>query len=98
MSNPRLMRIEMGYLAGKRPRSAGCNARLPVHGIDVREPFVRLHFEDGLSGFGVSRLTADQASIFLDRTLDSLISMENGCATDAEIINFALWDALGQRV
>jgi L-rhamnonate dehydratase len=98
MSKPRLIRIEAGYLAGKRPRSAGCNARLPVHGIEVREPFVRLHFEGGLSGFGVSRLTADQASLFLGRTLDSLISLEKGCAADAEIINFPLWDVLGQRV
>src|SRR6266498_3156866 len=97
MNNPRLIKIEAGYLTGKRPRSAGSNARLPEHGIDVREPFVRLHFEDGSSGFGFSRVTVGQAESLVGKTLDSLISLENGTAVHAESINFPLWDVLGQR-
>ena len=97
MNNPRLIRIEAGYLTGKRPRSAGSNARLPEHGIEVREPFVRLHFEDSSSGFGFSRVTADQAEALLGKALDSLISLENGTAAYAGSINFPLWDVLGQR-
>jgi len=97
MNNPRLMRIEAGYLAGKRPRNAGSNARLPVHGIDVRESFARLHFEDGSSGFGFSRVTADQAQALLGQNLVSLISLENGTTAHAASINFPLWDVLGQR-
>jgi len=97
MNNPRLIRIEAGYLTGKRPRSAGSNARLPEHGIEVREPFVRLHFEDSSSGFGFSRVTADQAEALLGKALDSLISLENGTAAYGGSINFPLWDVLGQR-
>lgn len=97
MTNPRLTKIEAGYLAGKRPRTAGSNARLPEHGIKIREPFVRLHFEDGSSGFGFSRLNTEQAAGLVGQNLDSLISLENGVSAFARIINFPLWDALGQR-
>jgi L-alanine-DL-glutamate epimerase-like enolase superfamily enzyme len=97
MNNPRLTRIEHGTLVGNRPRSAGCNARLPVHGQQVREPFTRIHFEDGSSGFGFSRVTREQAESFLGKTLDSLITLENGSIPEAYNIEFPLWDALGQR-
>lgn len=97
VTNPRLTKIEAGYLVGKRPRVAGSNARLPEHGINIREPFVWLHFEDGSSGFGFSRLTADQAQPLLGQHLDSLISLENGVSDFARSINFPLWDVLGQR-
>src|ERR1051325_2559015 len=97
MNNPHLTRIEAGYLVGKRPRNAGSNARLPEHGIDVREPFARLRFEDGSSGFGFSHITADQAQALLGQTLGSLISLENGTVAHAASINFPLWDVLGQR-
>lgn len=95
MENPRLMRIETGILAGKRPRSAGCNARLPIHGQDVRERFARLHFEDGSSGFGFSRVSKEQAESLIGKNIDSLISLENGASE--KMIEFPLWDALGQR-
>jgi L-rhamnonate dehydratase len=95
MENPRLTRIEAGILSGKRPRSAGCNARLGVHGLDVRERFARLHFEDGSSGFGFSRVSKEQAESLIGKNLESLISLESGAAE--KIIEFPLWDALGQR-
>ncbi len=97
MNNPRLTKIEAGYLSGKRPRVAGNNARLPEHGINIREPFVRLQFEDGSSGFGFSRLTSEQAAGLVGQHLDSLISLENGVSAFARNINFPLWDVLGQR-
>ena len=97
MDNPRLTHIEAAPLAGKRPRNAGCNARLPVHGIDVQEPFARLRFEDGSSGFGFSRVSAAQAEALLDQPLDSLITLENGSVASAHSIEFPLWDVLGQR-
>jgi L-rhamnonate dehydratase len=97
MSNPRLISIEAGFLAGKRPRIAGRNSRLPVHGIDVREPFARLRFEDGSTGFGYSRVTRERAVKLLGTHLDSLISVSNGVSAGARSIEFPLWDALGQR-
>lgn len=97
MDNPRLTRIEQGKLVGTRPRSAGCNARLPVHGQTVREPIVRLHFEDGASGIGFSRVQREQAQALIGTPLDALITLENGVTDAAQGIEFALWDALGQR-
>jgi L-alanine-DL-glutamate epimerase-like enolase superfamily enzyme len=97
MNNPRLTRIEGGFLIGRRPRSAGRNARLPDHGRDAREPFARLYFEDDSSGFGFSRVTQNQANALIGQNLDSLISLEKGLAQGAHSIEFPLWDTLGQR-
>ena len=97
MDNPRLTHIESGVLSGKRPRSAGCNSRLPAHGIDVRESFVRLRFEDGSGGFGYSNLKADAARALLGQPLDALITRENGVSLAARAIEFPLWDVMGQR-
>jgi L-alanine-DL-glutamate epimerase-like enolase superfamily enzyme len=95
MDNPRLIGIETGFLSGKRPRSAGRNARLPEHGREVRESFARLYFEDESSGFGFSRVTREQAQSLIGRTLDSLISLEKGA--DVRSIEVPLWDVMGQR-
>ena len=97
MTNPHLTKIEWGYLSGKRPRHLGCNARLPVHGIEVREPFARVHFDDGSSGFGFSRITPEQAEGLRGKDLDSLLSLESGVSARARGIEMALWDALGKR-
>lgn len=97
MENPLLTRIEKAYLHGKRPRVAGRNSRLPVHGQDVHEAFARLHFEDGSSGFGFSAVTPEQADMLLGQTLEELISPEYGVTAQARSIEFPLWDALGQR-
>ncbi len=95
MENPRLTRVEAGILSGKRPRSAGCNARLWVHGLDVRERFARLHFEDGSSGFGFSRVSKEQAEELIGKNIQTLISLESGAAE--KIVEFPLWDVLGHR-
>jgi L-alanine-DL-glutamate epimerase-like enolase superfamily enzyme len=97
MNNPRLISIERGTLAGKRLRHAGCNARLPVHGQDVRESVARVRFEDGSGGFGFCRVTQAEAELLIGKPLDALITREKGSAAEARGIEFALWDALGQR-
>ena len=96
MNNPRLTQIESCGLSGKRPRNAGCNARLPSHGIDVRESFTRLRFEDGSSGIGSSHVNLNHAQALLGQLLDSLITLD-GVAESANSIEFPLWDVLGQR-
>jgi L-alanine-DL-glutamate epimerase-like enolase superfamily enzyme len=97
MDNPRLTQIEKGYLSGIRPRNHGRNARLPEHGREVHEPFARLRFEDGSSGFGFSPVTEGEAKALLGKTLDTLVSVENGVHARARSIEFPLWDTLGQR-
>jgi L-rhamnonate dehydratase len=94
VDNPPLTRIEKGYLLGSRPRNAGSNARLGEHGLHIREPFARLYFEDGSSGFGFSRVTQEQAEALLGSSLTSLEDSANGLGRSIE---FPLWDALGQR-
>ncbi len=69
MDNPRLTRIEAGYLVGNRPRIAGCNACLPVHGIDVREPYARLSFDHiDLDGLDTSAYTLVEGRIHVPNT------------------------------
>lgn len=51
-----IARIEWGSLEGRRPRSAGCNARLGEHGAVVHLPLARVTTADGAIGFGWARL------------------------------------------
>lgn len=97
MENPRITSIEWGILIGQRPRSAGYNARLPVHGPTMRDPVARITTEDGASGFGWSRVTQEQAEALIGRHMNDLISVENGANDTGRPIEFALWDLLGQR-
>ena len=62
----RIERIEWGTLEGKRPRSAGCNARLAAHGDTIRMPIVRLTTADGASGFGVCRAKPEEVIPLVD--------------------------------
>ncbi|HRJ42549.1 MAG TPA: hypothetical protein PL105_11740, partial [Caldilineaceae bacterium] len=52
---PIITRIEWAPLVGERPRLAGSNARLGVHGRAVTCPLARVTTADGASGFGWSR-------------------------------------------
>lgn len=97
MDNPRITSIEWGVLEGQRPRSAGCNARLPVHGPTMRDPIARITTEDGASGFGWSRITQAQAESLIGQRLNDLISIEGGVTSTGYPVEFALWDLLGQR-
>ncbi len=74
MEDPRITRIEWGRLEGARPRAAGVNARIGVHGKTVRPAVARLTAEDGSSGFGVARATRDQAQAVIGQRLSSAFS------------------------
>ncbi len=69
----RIDRIEMAVLEGKRPRPAGSNARLGVHGDTVRLPLVRLTTTDGASGFGRCSATESQARSLLGKPVADLV-------------------------
>jgi L-rhamnonate dehydratase len=97
MDNPRITSIEWGILVGQRPRTAGCNARLPVHGPTMRDPVARITTDDGASGFGWSRVTQEQAQTLIGKTLSDLITVENGVSETGHFIEFPLWDLLGKR-
>ena len=96
MSNSRIVKIEAGTLVGRRPREAGCNSRLSIHGWEVRVPLLRLGTEDGASGFGPVNLDAGRVAAVLGAPLDALITAERGVADAASALEFPLWDLLGQ--
>lgn len=74
----RIDRIEWGTLEGKRPRSAGCNARLGTHGDTIRMPLVRLTTADGASGFGVCRAAPPELARLLGQTLEEVFDLQSG--------------------
>lgn len=92
----RIASVEWAQLEGRRPRLAGCNARLNEHGFTVRPAFARVTTENGASGFGFSRATPAQAERLVGVRLDKLFSL-NGGALDAGLpFDFALWDLVGR--
>ena len=97
MDNNRIVRIEAATLTGRRPRMAGCNARIPVHGLDLAVPIVRLTTDDGASGFGLGQPSAEAAQALLGRPLQKQLSADGRVSEDAGAFEFALWDLLGAR-
>lgn len=93
----KIVKIQWGYLTGKRIRHAGCNARLGEHGEDIREPYAHITLNDGCTGFGYANLSQDKAQSFLGKQLDELISVKTGTYKNARILDFALWDTLGKQ-
>ncbi len=98
MNDPRIVRVEMGPLEGRRPRAAGSNARLGPHGIAVRVPIARLTLEDGSVGFGACREGRDEAAALLGVRLSEAFAPRRG-ATDRWLAwEYPLWDLVGKRV
>jgi len=69
----RITRIEAVTVSGKRPRPAGSNARLGVHGDTVRLPLVRLVTGDGQAGFGRCPANEGQLRSLLGQRLDDIV-------------------------
>jgi L-rhamnonate dehydratase len=94
--HPRIVAVEWAELEGRRPRHAGCNARLGEHGFVVRVPLARLTSEDGQQGFGVARADEEDATRLLGRPLDELFNPAVGSRPDGRPFDFPLWDLMGQ--
>jgi L-rhamnonate dehydratase len=91
-------RVEWGTLEAKRPRPAGCNARLGAHGDTIRMPIVRLSTRDGASGFGIGRLDPERADHLLGLPFESLFSERSGVIDPQwQPLESALWDLAGMR-
>ena len=97
MNNSKITRIEWGLLTGKRPRHAGCNARLGAHGDTIRVPLARLTTDDGVSGFGVCRVKPESAEQLLGQPLEKVFSLHEGVTDQWRTWEFALWDLAGQQ-
>jgi L-alanine-DL-glutamate epimerase-like enolase superfamily enzyme len=93
----RIVRVEMGYLDGQRPRPAGSNARLGEHGSAVRVPIVRLTTDDGATGFGACRADRRALAAVLGTPLHDLFADDRGAVGLGRACEFPLWDLIGGR-
>jgi L-rhamnonate dehydratase len=94
----RIVRVEWAQLEGQRPRPAGCNARLGEHGLTVRVPLARLTLEDGRSGFGHARATAQDAQRVVGHSLAELFLPGRGSTELGRTFDFPLWDLVGKQL
>ncbi len=94
-SETRLERIEFARLKGRRPRAAGKNARLDEHGVDVTLDAVRVTM-GGLSGWGWSRVSRDQALSLQGASAEEIFDQTVGIRPEYRALQFPLLDCLGR--
>jgi len=97
MASAKIVRVEWARLEGRRPRLAGNNSRISVHGIEVRPPIARVTADDGSSGFGWARATRDEAAALLGVALDDAFSPETGVAEPYLGFEYPIWDLMAKR-
>lgn len=95
MESARIARIESAPLVGRRPREAGNNSRLNIHGIDVHLQVMRLTTTDGASGFGLCFASREEAGKLLGEDVSSLLTDEARVVKSARVFDFPLWDLAG---
>ena len=91
-----ITKIEWGRLQGRRPRSAGCNARLSTHGERVAPSIVRITTESGATGFGWARINENQARAFVGTRLPEIIGGE-GLGQPLRLLEYPLLDLLAKQ-
>lgn len=96
MDNSKIDRIECVPLIGTRPREAGCNSRLQVHGLHVRPPIARITTDDGAVGFGMSRMSEEDAASLVGAPLSEAFDLENGVSDRFRALEYPLWDLAGK--
>ena len=96
MDNVKIERIEWARLTGERPRKAGCNSRLGEHGLHVQPAIARITTSDGVSGIGFSPISREKAEAIVGFQLSDAFSAESGIAEDFRILEYPIWDLLGQ--
>ncbi|MCS6862309.1 MAG: mandelate racemase/muconate lactonizing enzyme family protein [Abditibacteriales bacterium] len=99
MGSWRITRIRVLNAIGDSPKMIGCNARLPNHGAQTRDPIVRLETDVGIEGIGRLRGGMDAA----DRELPQLIGRDVFEFYDPEVgvvgttaAEFAMWDVVAK--
>lgn len=93
-----IRKIEWARLEAIRPRVAGCNARLGVHGQQLRPPIARITDQDGRTGFGWSRVEQADAERLVGSHILEVIDSREGVSEACRGIEFPLWDLYAQRL
>ena len=96
MNSSRIDRIESAPLVGRRPREAGNNARLNIHGIDVHLQVMRLTTTDGASGSGICLASLEEAGPLLGEDITRLLTDDGRIADAALAFDCPLWDLAGK--
>jgi L-alanine-DL-glutamate epimerase-like enolase superfamily enzyme len=96
MSQSRITRIEWATFEGKRPRPAGCNARLGEHGSIVRVPITRITTGDGASGFGFGHCDESRAQQLAGQPINALFEPERGVPDAWRFAEYPIWDLAGK--
>lgn len=95
MEKARIARIESAPLVGRRPREAGNNSRLNIHGFEVHLQVMRLTSADGASGFGLCFASREEAQQLLGGNISDLLSEKGRVADSAQAFDFPLLDLAG---
>ena len=96
MNNSKIDRIECVALIGTRPREAGCNSRLQVHGLHVRPSIARITTDDGATGFGRARISEEDTAGLLGAPLSEAFDPETGVGERFRELEYPLWDLAGK--
>ena len=96
MLDSRIVRVEWAALPGRRPRMAGMNSRLSVHGQDLKVLIMRLETDDGHVGTGWSNCPQDQAGTLLGKPLKDVFVTGTGPGTEWKDFEFPLWDLVAR--
>lgn len=93
--NWKVEKIEWARLTGIRPRPAGCNARLGVHGCEIPIDIVRITI-GGLQGFGWSRITKESAERIIGLTVGDLFTDGEELKKTTIQLSFRCWIGSGR--
>jgi L-alanine-DL-glutamate epimerase-like enolase superfamily enzyme len=96
VNDPKITLIEWARLSGRRPRKAGCNARLGEHGQRVALPIARITTNDGTKGFGLSKITRDQAAKLVGFRPNEAFELQNGVHERFRVLEYPIWDLVGK--
>ncbi|MCU6791236.1 mandelate racemase [Paenibacillus sp. WQ 127069] len=89
----RIESIEQVLMKGERRRTAGCNARLGVHGKEVSFPLVRITI-GGIAGYSWSRVSREAAAAFIGTPIGEIFCEDQWIKDRFQSIQFPLFDWL----
>ena len=96
MFDSRIVRVEWAALPGRRPRQAGMNSRLSVHGQDLKVLIMRVETDDGHEGIGWSNCPQEQGGTLVGKSLREVFEADVGPAAKWQNFEFPLWDLVAR--
>jgi L-alanine-DL-glutamate epimerase-like enolase superfamily enzyme len=98
MQSDKITTIKWALLKGRRPRNAGCNARLGVHGQTVDVPLMCITTEDGMCGYGISWASRETSQALQGKRMRDIFHPGEGVTTAYIPWEYPLLDIQGKRL